>query len=78
LEQSVNEQPHIYHFTKQSLQKLMENLGFRILRIDVFDSSINSMLDRFKYFVYWILKRDYYSISDEKEGTEIRVIAKTL
>ena len=74
LEQSVKEQPHIHHFTKRSLQTLLENLGFKILRIDVFDSSINSMFDRFKYFVFWILKRDYYTISAAREGTELRVI----
>ena len=77
LKHSINEQPHIHHFTKKSLQKLLENSGFRIVKIDIFDSSIKSMFDRFKYFVYWILKMNYYSISNEKDGTEIRMIVTT-
>jgi 2-polyprenyl-3-methyl-5-hydroxy-6-metoxy-1,4-benzoquinol methylase len=73
---SINMQPHIHHFTKKSLETLVKKTNFTIIRNDLIDSDINSNFDRFKYFLCWLIKKDYSKISSEKNGNEIRIVFK--
>lgn len=52
LDNSISTQPHIYHFTKRGLEKLVEKMEYEILRIGIFHSNLNSFLDYVKYGVY--------------------------
>ncbi len=36
LNASINENPHVYHFTKKSLENIVKKAGFKIIKIDYF------------------------------------------
>jgi 2-polyprenyl-3-methyl-5-hydroxy-6-metoxy-1,4-benzoquinol methylase len=74
LEHSINTQPHLHHFTKKSLQRLIEHSGYKIVRIDTFAVNVISLYEHLRYFIKWILKKDCCSLASEKEGNILRVI----
>ena len=75
LDHSVETQPHMYHFTKQSLQKLLEIAGFRVLRMDTFTAEVFSIGQHLSYFLHWVFKIDFYRKAPETRGNRLRVIA---
>ena len=75
LDHSVVTQPHMYHFTKQSLQKLLEVAGFRVLKIDTFTAEVFSLRQHLLYFLCWVFKKDFYKMAPEIRGNRLRVIA---
>lgn len=76
LDNSISTQPHIYHFTKRGLEKLVEKMEYEILRIGIFHSNLNSFLDYVKYGVYWIVKKDFFMSSTVQDGSVIRIVLK--
>ncbi len=72
---SVTTQPHLHHFTKKSLQLLLEDLGFKIISIDIFSAHVRSIPEHAKYLLKWIFKIDHYSHSTENEGNLLRIVA---
>ena len=76
LDNSISTQPHIYHFTKYGLEKLVENIGYEILRVGFFHSKLNSFLDYVKYGVCWVIKKDFFMSSTVQDGSVIRIVLK--
>jgi len=74
LEHSIYTQPHLHHFTKLSLELLLKDLGFKIIRIDTFSANVISLMDHFKYLLKWIFKIDHYVIAPENQGNNLRII----
>lgn len=74
LEHSVKTQPHMYHFSKQSLQKILEMSGFKVIQINTFTAEVFSPWQHISYFVHWIFKRDFYKIAAETVGNRLRII----
>jgi len=74
LEHSIKTQPHIHHFTKQNLQKLVENLNFKVVTVDTFHGKVISIKDHFKYLIYWMLGRDFFLPASEYDGNYLRII----
>ena len=75
LEHSIDTQPHLFHFTKQSLQKLIEQANLKVLKADTYTSKVFSFKDHLRYMTHWILKKDFYSPSSEYDGNRLRIIA---
>lgn len=75
LESSIQKNPHLFHFTKNSLSKLVENVGYRILTCDVFRPATKSEGIKQK-----ILKNSfpYYPriVTDVHSGRDLRIILK--
>jgi len=74
LEHSIFTQPHLHHFTKSSLQILLEDLDFKIIDIGTYDANVVSLWDHFKYLFKWIFKIDHYSKASENKGNNLRII----
>ena len=74
LEHSIYTQPHLHHFTKLSLEILLKDLGFKIIRIDTFSANVVSLTDHFKYLLKWIFKIDHYVVAPENQGNNLRII----
>jgi len=74
LEHSIYTQPHLHHFTKLSLELLLEDLGFKIIKIDTFSANVVSLTDHFKYLLKWIFKIDHYVVAPENQGNNLRII----
>lgn len=72
---SIDTQPHLFHFTKQSLQKLMERSNLKVLKADTYTAKVFSLKDHLRYMTQWILKKDFYSPSSEYDGNRLRIIA---
>ena len=75
LENSIKKNPHLFHFTKKSLSKLVENLGYKILTCDVFRPATKSEGMKQK-----ILKNSfpYYPriMTDVHSGRDLRIILR--
>ncbi len=76
LEESIFTQPHIHHFTKKSIQKLLESIQMKIIKVDTLNGEVNTLSEHFKYFLYWIFKKDYFYPVKEEDGKYLRIIAK--
>jgi len=76
LEESINTQPHIHHFTKQSIQKLLESLGLKIIKVNTLNGEVSSLSEHFKYFLFWLFKKDYFYSVEERDAKYLRIIAK--
>jgi 2-polyprenyl-3-methyl-5-hydroxy-6-metoxy-1,4-benzoquinol methylase len=76
LEESIYTQPHIQHFTKESIQKLLESIEMKIVKVDTLNGEVNSISKNLKYFIFWIFKKNYFYPINEKEGKYLRIIAK--
>ena len=74
--ESIETQPHIHHFTKKSLEKLLNILGFEIIKVDTLFGEIITFKDHLKYFLFWLVKKDYFYPILENEGKYLRIIAK--
>lgn len=75
LDHSVQTQPHMFHFSKHSLQKLLENSGFEVLCADTFTAEVFSFWQHVSYFLHWVFKIDFYKKTPENVGNRLRVIA---
>lgn len=75
LESSMHKDPHLFHFTKNSLSRLVENVGYNILSCDVFRPATKSEGVKQK-----ILKNSfpYYPriMTDVHSGRDLRIILK--
>lgn len=76
LEESILTQPHIHHFTKQSIQKLLESLELKIIKVNTLNGEVSSLSEHLKYFLFWVFKKDYFFPVEEKDGKYLRIIAK--
>ena len=76
LEESIQTQPHIHHFTKQSIQKLLESIGLEIIKVDVLNGEVSSLTQHLKYFLFWIFKKDFFYSLEENNAKYLRIIAK--
>ncbi|HET6458486.1 MAG TPA: class I SAM-dependent methyltransferase [Nitrosopumilaceae archaeon] len=74
LQHSINTQPHLHHFTKKSLEKLMQNCGFKILKMDTFRCDVITLPQHLKYLLQWIFKADCYNPASEQFGNNLRLI----
>ena len=75
LKSSIEENPHMFHFTKKSLSKLVEKIGYKIVSCDVFRPATKSEGMRQK-----IMKNSfpYYPriMTDVYSGRDLRIILK--
>jgi 2-polyprenyl-3-methyl-5-hydroxy-6-metoxy-1,4-benzoquinol methylase len=75
LKSSIEKNPHLFHFTKKSLSKLVESIGYEIISCNVFRPATKSEGIRQK-----ILKNSfrYYPriITDIKSGRDLPIILK--
>ncbi len=74
LEHSIFTQPHLHHFTSSSLQILLKNLGFEVIRVDTFSANVISLGDHLKYLFKWIFKIDHYTLSSRNKGNHLRIL----
>ena len=75
LKNSIEKNPHLFHFTKKSLSKLVESIGYEIVSCDVFRPATKSEGMKQKIFKNSFR---YYPriITDEKSGRDLRMILK--
>ena len=75
LKSSIEKNPHLFHFTKKSLIKLVEKIGYKVVTCDVFRPATKSEGIRHK-----IMKNSfpYYPriITDVYSGRDLRIILK--
>lgn len=66
LNESINNHPHIYHFTKKSLQSTFENHGFTTVKLDTYNFKSNNKWIILLKTLFWIpnLKKDNESRSE--------------
>ena len=76
LEESIFTQPHIHHFTKKSIQKLLESTGFEIVKVDTLYGDVSSIFQNLKYFLFWIFKKDYFFPIEENNAKYLRILVK--
>ncbi len=76
LEESIYTQPHIHHFTKESIQKLVKSLDMKIVKVDTLNGEVNSLSEHLKYFLFWLFKKNYFYPIKEEDGKYLRIIAK--
>ena len=76
LKESIYTQPHIHHFTKESIQKLLGSIEMEIVKVDTLNGEVNSISKNLKYFIFWLFKKDYFYPIKEEEGKYLRIIAK--
>lgn len=73
LDASIIENPHVYHFTKKSLENIVKKAGFKIKEIDYFRPATKKegILNKFskKYFPYYPR-----IVTNGKNGRDLRVI----
>lgn len=74
LQHSIKTQPHLHHFTKKSLEKLMQRCNLKILKIDTFRCDVITMSQHLKYLLQWVFKIDCYSPAPEQAGNNLRMI----
>ncbi len=75
LNSSINENPHVYHFSKNSLYNLMKNMGFKIISCNCFRPATKIEGMRNKIFKN---KFPFYPriITNENLGRDLRIILK--
>ena len=75
LQSSIEKNPHLYHFTKKALTKMVERTGYKIMSCDIFRPATKSEGIRHK-----ILKDSfpYYPriMTDVHSGRDLRIILK--
>ena len=75
LKNSIEKNPHLFHFTKKALTKLVENAGYKIVSCDVFRPATKNEGVKHK-----ILKNSfpYYPriLTDVHNGRDLRIILK--
>ena len=75
LKSSIEKNPHLFHFTKKALTKLVENAGYKIVSCDVFRPATKNEGMKHK-----ILKNSfpYYPriLTDVHNGRDLRIILK--
>ena len=75
LQSSIEKNPHLYHFTKKALTKMVERTGYKIMSCDIFRPATKSEGMRHK-----ILKNSfpYYPriMTDVHSGRDLRIILK--
>ena len=75
LKNSIEKNPHLFHFTKKALIKLVENAGYKIVSCDVFRPATKNEGVKHK-----ILKNSfpYYPriLTDVHNGRDLRIILK--
>ena len=75
LQSSIEKNPHLYHFTKKALTKMVERTGYKIISCDIFRPATKSEGMRHK-----ILKNSfpYYPriMTDVHSGRDLRIILK--
>jgi len=74
LRNSINTQPHTFHFSKKSLEELANSCDYKVISSDIYYGKVTTLFDHFKYLIFWILKKDYFLISNENDGNYIRLI----
>lgn len=75
LEQSIKDEPHVYHFTEKGLESIFSKY-YQILTSDIFKGSVYTLRQRFNYLIYWVLKKNYYRKADGSNGDVLRIIVK--
>jgi 2-polyprenyl-3-methyl-5-hydroxy-6-metoxy-1,4-benzoquinol methylase len=73
LDASINENPHVFHFTKKSLENIIKKSGFKIKKMDYFrpatkKEGIFNKISK-KYFPYYPR-----IVTDGENGRDLRVI----
>ena len=75
LQSSIEKNPHLYHFTKKALTKMVEETGYKIVSYGIFRPATKSEGMRHK-----ILKNSfpYYPriMTDVHSGRDLRIILK--
>ena len=75
LQSSIEKNPHLYHFTKKALTKMVERTGYKIISCDIFSPATKSEGIRHK-----ISKNSfpYYPriMTDVHSGRDLRIILK--
>ena len=75
LQSSIEKNPHLYHFTKKALTKMVERTGYKIMSCDIFRPATKSEGIKHK-----ILKNSfpYYPriMTDVHSGRDLRIILK--
>ena len=73
LKSSIEENPHLFHFTKKALIRMVEDIGYKVISCDVFRPATKSEGIKQK-----ILKKSfpYYPriITDSNSGRDLRII----
>jgi len=75
LKSSIEKNPHLFHFSKKSLCKLVRNVGYDIISCDVFRPATKSEGMRQKLFKNSF---PYYPriLTDDNNGRDLRIIVK--
>jgi len=70
---SIDENPHVYHFTKKALENIVKKAGFKIKNIDYFRPATKKEGIQNKIFTK---KFSYYPriVTNSKNGRDLRVI----
>ncbi len=73
LNASINENPHVYHFTKRSLENIVKKIGFKIIKIDYFRPATKKEGIQNKIFTK---KFPYYPriVTNGKNGRDLRIV----
>lgn len=73
---SINNSPHIQHFTKYSLTKLMKDIDFEVIAVDIFSAiPLISITDYLMFSLKWIFKNEAYY--QNPSGAYLRMIVKS-
>lgn len=78
LKRSIQQNPHLYHFTKSSLKFCIEKFGYRIEKLDFWSMQQPKKIfvDDIKLFFDYIKKRDIYYKDKDSKSQVIRLLAK--
>lgn len=74
LHESIFTQPHIFHFSKKSLEMLSLSIGLSVIQSDFFYGKVSSFSEHIKYLLYWIFRKNYFVSSNEQNGNYLRII----
>ncbi len=75
LKSSIEGNPHLFHFTKESLSKMVENIGYQIISCDVFRPARKS--EGLKHKIFKNTYKFYPRIlTDTSSGRDLRIILK--
>tara|TARA_Y100000590_G_scaffold9367_1_gene11531 strand:+ start:2120 stop:2944 length:825 start_codon:yes stop_codon:yes gene_type:complete len=75
LQSSIHKNPHLFHFTKNALSKIVENVGYKVIACDIFRPATKSEGMRQKIFKNSF---PYYPriMTDIHSGRDLRIIVK--
>ena len=75
LNDSINKNPHLFHFSKNSLMKMVEAVGYKVIRCDCFRPATKQEGVKNKVFKN---KFPYYPriLTDNSSGRDLRIILK--